>query len=109
MGLPMLEGSLVKGWQEIPDLPGPLDSAMIMYDTGFFDILDPAHQDAIPPLANLPPADRTCDPHPIRPLIPAGIFQLLNFMQPGGVIENLCFGICDAGSPEELPPVSCNL
>ncbi len=107
LGLPMLEGSLVKGWQGIPDRPGPLDSAVVMYDTGYFDILDPAHQDAIPPLANLPPADRVCDPHPVRPLIPAGIFQLLGFMQPEGMIENLCDGICGAGSPEEQPPIAC--
>ena len=108
LGLPMLEGSLVQGWQGIPDQPGPLDSAVVMYDTGYFDILDPAHQDAIPPLANLPPVDPVCDPHPVRPLIQAGIFQLLDFMQPDGVIENLCDGICDAGTPEERPPLACS-
>jgi hypothetical protein len=78
-----------------------------MYDTGYFDILNPAHQDAIPPLANQPPANPVCDPHPVRPTIPASIFQLLDFMQPDGVIQNTCDGICDGKSPEEVPAISC--
>jgi hypothetical protein len=100
LGLANLQGSLVEGLQGIPDLPGPLDSAYVMYDTGSFDLFDPDHQEFIPPLANLIPSSK-CDPHGQRPSIPASIRQLTNFMRPGGRIENFCNGICDAGDPSE--------
>ncbi|MCH6562754.1 MAG: hypothetical protein IH800_10115 [Myxococcales bacterium] len=74
-----------------------------MYDTGSFDILDPNFfgtdgngLSVIPLLANQIPS-RVCDPHGARPAIPAGIEMLVNFLQPGGVIENFCNGLCDAG------------
>jgi hypothetical protein len=37
--------------QGIPDLDGPLDSAYVMFDTGAFDLFNPAHQPFIPPLS----------------------------------------------------------
>ncbi|TDJ08736.1 MAG: hypothetical protein E2O71_03900 [Deltaproteobacteria bacterium] len=108
LGLPSLkDGSIWQGLPGIPDANGPQDSAWVMYDTGSYDILDPNFfgQDAsgrslIPQLANEVPS-RTCDPHGARPAIPAGIEQLVNFLQPGGQVENFCNGLCDAGDPDE--------
>ncbi|MFN8642352.1 MAG: hypothetical protein U0802_12115 [Candidatus Binatia bacterium] len=94
-------GSLQRGLQGIPDLDGPLDSAYVMYDSGAFDIFNPAHEPFIPPLANRIPSP-VCDPHGARPAIPAGIRQLANFLRPGGQIENFCDGDCDAGIPDEI-------
>ena len=66
-----------------------------MYDTGAFDLFDPAqHAPFIPPLSNLIPSG-VCDPHGDRPRIPAGIRMLTNFLRPGGQIENICNGVCD--------------
>ncbi|MFP8881838.1 MAG: hypothetical protein VCE43_21400, partial [Myxococcota bacterium] len=46
LGIPNLTGSIAQGFQGIPDvdtdIAGPQDSAMIVWDTGSFDILDPA-------------------------------------------------------------------
>jgi hypothetical protein len=106
LGLPSLVGSLQQGLEDIPDLAGPLDSALVMYDTGSFDLFNPAHQQYIPPLANLIPSP-VCDPHGYRPRIPAGILQLANFLQPGGQVVNFCTGICDAVDPVERPPSVC--
>ena len=94
-------GSLQRGLQGIPDLDGPLDSAYVMYDSGAFDIFNPAHEPFIPPLSNRIPSG-VCDPHGARPAIPAGIRQLTNFLRPGGQIENFCDGDCDAGIPDEI-------
>lgn len=94
-------GSLQRGLPGIPDLEGPLDSAYVMYDSGAFDIFDPAHQPFIPPLSNLIPSG-VCDPHGARPAIPAGIRQLVDFLRPDGQIENFCDGDCDAGIPDEI-------
>jgi hypothetical protein len=93
-------GSLQAQLQGIPDQAGPLDSAYVMYNTGSFDLFNPAHQPFIPPLANLIPSTK-CDPHGARPAIPAGVEQLYNFLQPGGQVVNFCNGICDAGDPTE--------
>jgi pimeloyl-ACP methyl ester carboxylesterase len=106
LGLASLEGSLQQGLQEIPDLPGPLDSAVVMYDTGAFDLFDPAHAPLIPPLANLIPSS-VCDPHNRRPRIPAGVHQLVSFLRPGGQVENFCDGLCDATEPDEIPANLC--
>jgi hypothetical protein len=104
-------GSILGGLQGIPDEEGPLESAYVMYDTGAFDLFNPEHQQFIPPLANLIPSG-VCDPHGARPFIPASIRQLVNFLQPGGLIENFCTGDCDAGEPEEIglgeDPVPCD-
>jgi len=96
LGLPQLEGSLLPGMAEIPDEAGPLDSAWVVYDTGSFELDDPADAPFIPPLANLQAQPNRCDPHPRRGFIPASVEQLLQFLQPGGTIENFCNGICDA-------------
>ncbi len=103
LGLPNLAGSLRTGLPEIPDLPGPLDSALVIYDTGSFDLANPAHQPFIPPLANLQATPNACDPHGLRAWIPASIEQLRHFLRPDGKIENFCHGLCDAGDPWELP------
>ena len=93
--------SIQRQLQGIADREGPLDSAFVMFDTGAFDLFNPAEQPFIPPLANLIPSDK-CDPHGDRPSIPAGIKMLANFLRPGGQVENMCNGLCDAGEPNEI-------
>lgn len=111
LGLPnLVPASLQRELPLIPDREGPLDSAYVMFDTGSFDLFNPAHQPFIPPLANVIPS-AVCDPHGARPLIPAGIRMLANFLRPGGQIENFCNDICDAGEPDEIgggAAVPCN-
>ncbi len=91
---------------------------MVVWDTGSFDILDPLQDPVIPPLANQIPSS-VCDPHNFRPSIPASIEQLVDFLRPGGQIENTCEGpgkLCDAVSPVEkslgfdtpTPPHACD-
>lgn len=107
LGLPnLVDGSLVRGLQEIPDAAGPLDSAFVMYDSGAFDLFDPRHDPFIPPLANVIPSD-VCDPHSARPSIPAGVEQSLNFLQPSGRVVNFCNGPCDAGDATEIAGSVC--
>ncbi len=103
LGLPNLVGSRLANLPLIPDEPGPLPSALEIYDTGSFDLNNPAHQPFIPPLANEQATPSGCDPHPIRLTIPASIDQVTTFLQPGGMIENFCHGICDAAEPYEIP------
>jgi hypothetical protein len=105
MGLPSLDGSLWSGVPQIADRPGPLSSAFVVYDSGAFDLNDPAHAAFIPPLANLPAAvpRGACEPHVLRISIPAAAQQLQAFLRPGGRIENFCNGRCDAAEPLELP------
>jgi len=102
MNLPNLEGSLVQGLQGISDVTGPVDSANVMYDTGAFDLFNPAHQPFIPALSNIIPSG-VCDPHGGPRSIPAATRQLVNFLQPGGQVENFCNGTCDAAEPLEIP------
>jgi hypothetical protein len=102
IGLPSLEGSVVEGLVGIPDVSGPVDSAMIIYDQGTYDIYDASQTPFIPPLANEIPSS-VCDPHAARVTIPASIDQLLNFLQPGGQIENFCENVCDGAIPNEQP------
>jgi hypothetical protein len=105
LGLPSLQGSLLAGLPEIPDLAGPLPSALVVYDTGSFDLANPAHEPFIPPLENLTAEPNDCDPHGRRGFIPASLRQLAGFFQPGGRIESFCDGICDAdASVVELGP-----
>lgn len=103
LGLPNLEGSVWRGLPQIPDLPGPLPSAMVVYDTGSFDLDNPEHQPFIPPLANLQAEPNDCDPHGLRGFIPASIEQLAEFFRPGGMVVNFCHDLCDAGDPSEIP------
>jgi hypothetical protein len=130
MGLSNLEGSLQSGLQEIPDVTGPVDSAYVMYDSGAFDLFNPAHQGGIcnsasggaaglscttdadcspglcdphiPPLSNRFPTTK-CDPHGSPRKTPAHVLQFYEFLQPGGQITNHCNGTCDAGDPLEIP------
>jgi len=108
LGLPQLEGSLLAGLPGIPDAPaGPagLPSAFQVYDLGAFDLFDPADQLFIPPLANAPAARTECDPHGERWRVPAGVKQMLAFLQPGGTIRSYCSddGVCNGSEPFELP------
>jgi len=109
LGIPNLTGSVQQGFPGIPDVAGPVDSAMVIYDTGSYDIFLPAHYQTvgsgplIPPLQNRIPSSR-CDPHgTARISIPASLDQLGNFLRPGGQVENFCDGVCDAGIPYERP------
>jgi len=103
LGVPNLVGSVQQGLQEIPDQAGPLDSAVVIYDTGSFDIFDPLHEPYIPPLANLIPST-VCDPHGLpRISIPASLDQVTTFLQPGGQILNFCTGICDGVEVNDQP------
>lgn len=103
LGLPNLVGSPRTNLVEIPDEPGPLASALVIYDTGSFALNNPAHARFIPPLANMAPIRNCCDPHAIRGYIPASLDQLQVFLKPGGTVANFCEGLCDAGQPDEIP------
>jgi hypothetical protein len=103
LGLANLIGSARTGLVDIPDTPGPLSSALVIYDTGSFDLGNLAHAAFIPPLANLAPQQNCCDPHPIRGFIPASIEQLQAYLHPGGKIANFCAGVCDASQPSDIP------
>jgi len=104
LGLPnLMPGSLRGGMPQITDLPGPLPSALVIYDTGSFDLNNAAEAPFIPPLTNQQAKPNGCDPHPRRASIPDSLEQLLAFLQPGGEITNFCDGACDAGDPSEIP------
>lgn len=103
LGVPNLDASVLQQVVGIPDVSGPVDSAWVIYDTGSFDIYDPAQQPPIiPALANQIPSN-VCDPHPVRFTIPDSIDQVTAFLQPGGQISNFCNGICDGADPSEQP------
>jgi hypothetical protein len=102
LGLVSGEGSVQQALQGIPDSAGPQDSALVVYDTGYFDLFDPSHQLNIPPLANLIPT-QVCDPHSARVSIPASMDQLEAFLQPGGQVVNYCSGVCDGVGDLEKP------
>lgn len=104
LGITNDEGSVLQGMVNIPDGAGPHDSALVIYDTGSFDIYNPAHEPLFPSLANQIPSN-VCDPHARRLLIPASQSQVLAFLQPGGQISNFCTGACDGDplDPNELP------
>jgi hypothetical protein len=106
LGIPNFDGaSLQRGLRQIPDEPEGalgLESAYVVYDTGSFDVFDPAFDPVIPPLANLIPSS-VCDPHALRLSIPASLTQLVDFLQPGGRIHNFCDGVCDASVDAERP------
>jgi len=102
MELPSLIGSLQPGLQQIPDTAGPVDSALVMWDTGAFDLFNPAHAPHIPPLSNIIPTS-VCDPHGGPRQTPAAVVQMMDFLEPGGQIANTCNGVCDAAEPLEIP------
>ena len=105
--LPNLVGSAEPGKAGIPDLEGPLDSALVYYDAG--GLVPGVHDAYIPPLDNRRVEIDECDPHSERLATPASIDQLTAFLQPGGQIENFCDGLCDGRDgggdydPYEIP------
>jgi pimeloyl-ACP methyl ester carboxylesterase len=103
LNLPNIEGSVLNQLPEIENVPGPLSSALVFYDTGSFDPSNAVHAAFIPPLANLQAEPNQCDPHGLQALIPAALDQLATFLQPGGQVVNFCNGLCDAAEPLELP------
>ena len=111
LGIPNLVGSIQEGLAGIPDADAGatgLPSALAIYDTGYFDIFDPAHAPFLPALANLIPSTK-CDPHGVPRLgIPASVQQLNAFLRPDGSVFNFCDGACDAAIPSEQPPASCD-
>jgi hypothetical protein len=103
LNLPTLIGSILPNLPEIPDLPGPLASGLVFYDSDAFDPNNPAEVPFIPPLANIQPVQNRCDPHGRQAFTPAAIEQLFEFLRPGGQMVNFCNDLCDAGEPDELP------
>jgi hypothetical protein len=108
MALPHLQGSLQQGLVGLTDTPegaGGLDSALVIYDTGSFDVFDPAFDGVTPALSNTIVSPDKCDPHGFRFTIPASIDQLLEFLTPTGTIKNFCSddGVCNASSNDERP------
>ena len=106
LGIPNVQ-SVQQGLVGIPDSAGPEDSALVIYDTGFFDLFNPAHQVNIPALSNKIPTG-VCDPHNGPRSTPAARQQILNFLQPGGVVTNFCTGACDAVDVVESPSFVCD-
>jgi hypothetical protein len=111
LGIPNLEGSLVAGLQGIPDVvegASGVDSALVVYDTGSFDVFDPTYDPFVPPLSNTIPSP-VCDPHGRRASIPASLEQLVEFFE-GGTIRNYCTddGVCNASEAAELPENPCD-
>lgn len=111
--IPNLDASIQQGFPGIPDVVGPVDSAMVIYDTGWYDIYDIAQYaqegsgSLIPLLANLLPSSK-CDPHAARLTIPDSQTQLAAFLQVGGVVSNFCTGLCNGFSPGELTSEDCD-
>lgn len=108
LGVPQLVGSLQQGIPGIPDVadgPSGLDSALVTWDTGSFDVFDPAYDGVTPALSNTIVDPDRCDPHNFRFAIPASLTQLLDFLAPGGKIFNTCTddGVCNASDNNERP------
>jgi len=106
LGIPNLAGSFQEALPGIPDLdPGfeGVESGLVIYSTGSFDVFDPAFDGVVPPLANDIPSPE-CDPHGFPRLsIPASLEQLATFLVPEGRIFNFCDGACDASTDFERP------
>jgi len=106
MGLENLPGSIQQNLVQIPTATGPTDAAMAMWHIGEIDILNPAHQPSVPPLANLFPGGN-CDPHARRFVSPAAIRQIVTAISPGGEIVDTCTGLCDGAEVDERPLSGC--
>ena len=74
-----------------------------MYDTGSYQLDNPAHTPFVPALANLQAEPNRCDPHGLQGVIPAALEQAAAFLSPGGQVRNFCDGVCDAGLADERP------
>lgn len=108
MGLPVLEGSYQQGLQGMPDVAGPVDSALVFHHLGQLDILNPAHAPYIPPLTNDTATD-PCDPHGTpKASTPTTIRQNIDFLFTGQA-KNFCTDLCDGEEPDEVPllPADC--
>jgi hypothetical protein len=108
MGLPVLAGSYQQSLVGLPDVAGPVDSALVFHHVGQLDILNPAHAPYIPPLTN-DTANDPCDPHGTpKASVPTSIRQNIDFLQ-AGQASNFCTGLCDGDVPDELPllPATC--
>jgi hypothetical protein len=106
MGMVNLPGSIQQDLVQIPTASGPTNAAMATWHLGEIDITNPAHQVAVPPLANLFPNDR-CDPHPRRFSSAASIRQIVEAINPGGAIRDTCTGLCDGVEADEKPLSGC--
>jgi hypothetical protein len=107
MGLPVIEGSYQQALQGMPDVPGPVPSALVFHHLGQLDILNPEHAPHIPPLTN-DVASGDCDPHGIpKASTPTSIIQSIDFLRTGEV-TNPCSGLCDADIPQERPQLPAN-
>lgn len=108
MRLPVLAGSYQQSLVGMPDVDGPVDSALVFHHVGQLDILDPAHAPYIPPLTNDVAMD-PCDPHGVpKSSVPTSIRQSIDFLLTGQA-SNFCEGLCDGDVPDELPllPAAC--
>jgi pimeloyl-ACP methyl ester carboxylesterase len=107
MNLPVLAGSIQQGLQGMPDVAGPVPSALVFHDLGQLDILNPEHAPHIPPLTN-DVASGACDPHGVpKASTPTSILQSIDFARTG-MATNFCSGLCDADVPEERPQLPAN-
>jgi hypothetical protein len=108
MRLPVIEGSYQQSLEGLPDVAGPVPSALVFHHMGQLDITNPAHAPHIPPLTN-DVASGACDPHGVpKASTPTSILQSIDFLTTGQV-TNPCSGLCDGDVPEERPqlPASC--
>jgi hypothetical protein len=108
MGLPVLEGSIQQSLQGMPDVAGPVDSALVFHHLGQLDILNPDHAAYVPPLTDDTATD-PCDPHGTpKASTPTTILQNIDFLLTGQA-RNFCTGLCDGEEPDEVPllPATC--
>jgi hypothetical protein len=107
MGLPVIAGSYQQSLQGMPDVAGPVPSALVFHHLGELDILNPAHAPHIPPLTN-DVASGACDPHGVpKASTPTSIIQSVDFLRTG-MVTNPCSGLCDGDIPEERPQLPGN-
>ena len=86
LGLPNLRRLAAGALQDIPDLRRSARLGLRDVQHRLVRLFNPAHQPFIPPLANVIPSS-VCDPHSAPRKIPAGIQQLIDFLQPGGQVR----------------------
>jgi len=89
MGLPQLSPA-ARSFFDIPDLAGPLDSAMV---ESHLNIPSTSNPIPPPPQTNIPPANYGA--HGGMRLLNAIQAQIDQFLRTGGDIQNFCTGSCD--------------